>query len=151
MINKLYSFRELLDRGLQADDANEASQSIGKILIPRIQRSYAQGRPEEDQVRDSILAEMCSAMTDGKEAVFSFIYGSLQQAHKKGRAFELLDGQQRLTTLFLLHTYIYIKEGRTDLARAMKERFSYETRSTSQEFINRLLELASISDVDHAP
>lgn len=151
MINKLYSFRELLDRGLQADDANEASQSIGKILIPRIQRSYAQGRPEEDQVRDSILAEMFSAMTDGKEAVFSFIYGSLQQAHKKGRAFELLDGQQRLTTLFLLHTYIYIKEGRTDLARAMKERFSYETRTTSHEFINRLLELDSISDVDHAP
>ena len=48
------------------------TESIGdnnlkKIIIPKIQRSYAQGRKEEVQVREGILQELFSTLKEGKD------------------------------------------------------------------------------------
>ena len=90
------------------------TESIGdnnlkKIIIPKIQRSYAQGRKEEVQVREGILQELFSTLKEGKDIELNFIYGSL----KENGNYELLDGQQRITTLFLLYLYVYLQENKT--------------------------------------
>ena len=73
----------------------------GVIRIPQIQRDYAQGRQHKEvkEIRNHFVRTLMLVIT-GKsaESQLDFIYGS-----DRNGAFEPLDGQQRLTTLFLLH------------------------------------------------
>ena len=70
-----------------------------------------------------------------------FVYGSLRKINGK-TDFIPLDGQQRLTTLFLLHWYLYQisdndilkKEFKSNLLKDDKSMFTYETRSSSSRF-----------------
>ena len=109
---------------------------LGKenIEIPIIQRDYAQGRKNQLKVRNNFLNSLYDAFF--KEPVeLDFIYGSIE-----GNTLQPLDGQQRLTTLFLLHWYIASKEQKND--KAVMERlgkFTYETRTSSREFCNDLV------------
>ena len=57
-----------------------------------------------------------------------FVYGDVQ-----GGVLRPLDGQQRLTTLFLLHWYVASLAGSLDPA-APWLRFSYATRPTARDF-----------------
>lgn len=50
-----------------------------------------------------------------------------------------LDGQQRLTTLFLLHWYI-AKKTNNEIAFKKLSKFTYSTRNSSKEFIKMLIE-----------
>ena len=56
-----------------------------------------------------------------------------------------LDGQQRLTTLFLLHWYIVQRLNQTDVIQQLKhlEGFKYKTRKSTAEFCNYLTQLNS--------
>ena len=136
--NKLYTLSELMDGGVDG-------LHITKVLIPKIQRSYAHGRKEEKQVREAILNEMFDAMRDGKDAEFGFIYGSINNG-----VFELLDGQQRITTLYLLYAYVYIRE-RGGVPDWMRGRFAYETRTSSTDFVNKLASLANFGINNASP
>ena len=122
------------------------TKSIGdnelkKIIIPKIQRSYAQGRKEEIQVREGILQELFSVLKEGKDIELNFIYGSLKE---KG-TYELLDGQQRITTLFLLYLYVYLQENEA-LPLWFKDCLTYETRNSSRDFIGELCKLNKLID-----
>lgn len=103
------------------------------VRIPKIQRDYAQGRKNElaKDIREKFVHDLVSALRHGTDIELDFVYGS----DRKG-AFEPLDGQQRLTTLFLLHWLcgvpLYDKEN--DIAK-----LSYETRSTSTDFCLELV------------
>lgn len=115
----------------------------GRVEIPMIQRDYAQGRPDQHIVRDEFLADLRQALIlptgDPKLPLdLDFVYGSVI-----GNAFRPLDGQQRLTTLFLLHWYLAWVDGRLDDFRsrfvsAAESRFAYEVRPSSRDFINGL-------------
>lgn len=104
------------------------------INIPRIQRDYAQGRLNEETtaIRKNFVDTLTSALSNdsaGKD--LNFIYGSTGDED-----FIPLDGQQRLTTLFILHVYL---EG---IFQNLKKEnpvytdfnFTYATRSTSTDF-----------------
>lgn len=104
------------------------------VEIPIIQRDYAQGRQNQTKVRDKFL----SALYDGlKETVeLDFVYGNEEKDTLRP-----LDGQQRLTTLFLLHWYIATKENKLDENTKMQlSKFTYETRTSSREFCTELVE-----------
>jgi len=106
-----------------------------KIEIPIIQRDYAQGREKQAKIRDKFLAALYEAIT-GQGIELDFIYGSEEK-----NALQPLDGQQRLTTLFLLHWFIATKENKIN--ETVKERltkFTYETRTSSREFCKDLIE-----------
>ena len=115
----------------------------GRVEIPMIQRDYAHGRPDQHIVRDEFLADLRHALIlpagDPKLPLdLDFVYGSVI-----GNAFRPLDGQQRLTTLFLLHWYLAWVDGRLDDFRARfvsadESRFAYEVRPSSRDFINGL-------------
>ena len=66
------------------------------IEIPIIQRDYAQGRKANSTIRNNILESFHKALTTDQKLELDFIYAS-----KSGDVIQPLDGQQRLTTLFL--------------------------------------------------
>ncbi len=105
-----------------------------KIEIPIIQRDYAQGRTEKKEIRRNFLNALLEAI-NGKHLELDFVYGSV-----KNDILQPLDGQQRLTTLFLLHWYIAVKENRLDdKVKEHLAKFTYETRTSSREFCNDLI------------
>jgi hypothetical protein len=106
------------------------------IEIPIIQRDYAQGRIGKEYLRASFLKELKEAL-DNKEKPLKldFVYGSIENNH-----LQPLDGQQRLTTLWLLHWYIALKAEKLKEESEKLKNFSYETRISSREFCKKLCE-----------
>lgn len=120
----------------------------GLVRIPIIQRDYAQGREEETDIRDEFLSSLKTALLrqhndPALPLNLDFIYGSVEVNHDETR-FLPLDGQQRLTTLFLLHWYLAWRDdqweefeqfSRTDSG----SRFTYGVRPSSNEFFDELV------------
>lgn len=115
-----------------------------KIEIPIIQRDYAQGRKSKKEVRDLFLEALFDYL---KENIpfrdLDFVYGSTETEGGLEK-FIPLDGQQRLTTLFLLHWYMANISGNIDSFKALmldktNSKFTYLTRSSSSEFCDALL------------
>lgn len=108
------------------------------LEIPIIQRDYAQGRSDErtQQIRNDFLTTLHHSLTKKQTVNLDFIYGSLNSDNK----LILLDGQQRLTTLFLLHWYfLNACDEKTHQAQINKlKKFSYETRISSRLFCEAL-------------
>lgn len=110
-----------------------------EIEIPIIQRDYAQGRLGKESLRKNFLGDLKKALDNekpykDKAMKMDFVYGSVE--HDKMNP---LDGQQRLTTLWLLHWYIALCAGKLtyEIAGTLN-RFSYETRISSREFCGNL-------------
>lgn len=114
-----------------------------QVQIPIIQRDYAQGRDNSKsvEVRTLFLEAISETLRTKKTLHLDFVYGSI-----KNNKFIPLDGQQRLTTLFLLYWYFGKKENR-DINYL--QNFTYETRASSREFcfnlINAEIDFAQIS------
>ncbi|MCF0125123.1 MAG: DUF262 domain-containing protein, partial [Clostridia bacterium] len=138
-MNDIYSFFKLI--------------SEYKIEIPVIQRDYAQGRQDSKakDVRESIIKSIIEAVTNKRDKLFfDFVYGRIE-----GDTFIPFDGQQRLTTLFLFHRYIFEKcQNCNKKCQNSSEscpycynchcvellsRFTYTTRQSSREFCERLI------------
>ncbi|RGZ95272.1 DUF262 domain-containing protein [Bacteroides stercoris] len=88
------------------------------VVIPMVQRDYAQGRTsiEVNRVRNRFLTAIKNYLLqpDSNYEVMKmdFVYGETENIWSKTETNKLekiivtpLDGQQRLTTLFLLHWY----------------------------------------------
>lgn len=108
-----------------------------KIEIPIIQRDYAQGRIGREKLREKFLKDLKNALDNNKTLKLDFIYGSFEN-----NSLNPLDGQQRLTTLWLLHWYIAFKARILKKNETTFKNFSYETRISSREFCNKLSELS---------
>lgn len=102
-----------------------------KISIPIIQRDYAQGRKDAATIRDKFLDEIFNRLDNDENLFLDFVYGNIEDDK-----FIPIDGQQRLTTLFLLYLYFAKKEKKD--CEYLKG-FTYETRSSSREFCGRLV------------
>ena len=111
------------------------------IKIPRIQRDYAQGRENAQKIREKFVKDLFESLKNDKTLHLQFVYGSVKNAPDKNNGekdeFIPLDGQQRLTTLYLLHWYIAMQNNTTESYLA---NFTYETRSSSREFCKALSE-----------
>lgn len=110
--------------------------AIRAVRIPIIQRDYAQGRVEESTVRDAFLDSLKSALTGDAPLTLDFVFGDVT-----GGTLSPLDGQQRLTTLFLLHWYLSARAA-TLPGDHPWTRFTYETRESARRFCERLAEHA---------
>lgn len=130
-----YTFWQLLDKH--------------SIEIPIIQRDYAQGRVEESRIRDKFLNAIHNQLTKDDNASsmnLDFVYGRI-----KDKKLSPLDGQQRLSTLFLLHWYLAVKDKKLeDKVMENLQKFTYETRVSSREFCKALsknqIDLSGIDD-----
>ena len=114
----------------------EKTVQLKKIAIPLIQRDYAQGRIDDDvnRVRSRFLDSLYNAIV-GAPITLDFVYGDIDD---KG-TMTPLDGQQRLTTLFLLHWYAAKKENIPEKEYVFLGKFSYETRYSARYFCAELV------------
>ena len=122
---------------------SDTNLSIKAIVIPIIQRDYAQGRDEEFEIRTNFLQNLRLYIEDEQKEShdLDFVYGNLNS----DKEFIPLDGQQRLTTLFLLHYYLSIHDNKFDDFKSVfatkdnHSRFLYQTRLSSTDFCNALI------------
>lgn len=107
---------------------------VAMIEIPMVQRDYAQGRPDKaaSNVRTRFLADLCTALEVG-DINLDFVYGN-----KEGDRLLPLDGQQRLTTLWLFYWLASRREGIDKGESAWLNRFTYATRDNSRRFCKQL-------------
>ncbi len=121
------------------------------VEIPIIQRDYAQGRNSAREIRESFLDALYDYVTSDSDMSkdLDFIYGSIEGENKDN--FIPLDGQQRLTTLFLLHWYLANKCNNKNifdqsLIADNKSKFTYLTRSSAKEFCDSLVRCGFLFD-----
>ena len=115
----LSSFWELFHNG-----------TIRKILIPNIQRNYVQGNNKT--IITKLIKDIFDALEDDKKYVnLDIIYGINNENN-----FIPIDGQQRLTTLFLLYWYVFSKANKYDLINEID--ISYENKESSKKFFELL-------------
>lgn len=108
-----------------------------KVVVPKIQRAYAQGRKSEKNIRNQFVDELFTALENGSTLELSFVYGSkIKSEDGSSIRFELLDGQQRITTLVLLSWFLACASGK-EIPQFIKS-FNYETRTTSETFLKEL-------------
>jgi len=117
-----------------------------KVVIPPIQRDYALGREtgkiprNREQFLDSIVNVLRDDTLPPMELDFVYGYIEKDKLNKEEiSVFKPLDGQQRLTTLFLIHWYFASKEGKMDEAKELLNKFSYATRQSSRSFCKELI------------
>lgn len=116
-------------------DENNIEKKI-PIVIPMIQRDYAQGRSSASDIRKSFVKAIYEALASDRELNVDFVYGSYEDI-EGNIAFIPLDGQQRLTTLFLLYWLVIHRENIVENCDFI-ERFTYKTRHTTRAFCDFL-------------
>lgn len=103
-----------------------------QIEVPILQRDYAQGRVDDKnkKVRSDFLKSIFNSLKDSRELKLDFVYGTINE-----QKFIPLDGQQRITTLFLIHWYY----GNLSDFKG----FTYKTRFSSSDFCKKLATINS--------
>ena len=131
-------------------------EAYQKIEIPIIQRNYVQGN--DKTIRRHFVKYLVKALTQQSSVELDFVYGAERQdtrltdncapnncAPQVGKVLIPLDGQQRLTTLWLLHGYLLaleqVSNNPEQLSPEEREtqcqllaRFVYETRQSAKDF-----------------
>lgn len=131
----------------------ELCETYNKIEIPIIQRDYAQGRETDEvkRIRNNFIdGFLIPSLLENSNIELDFVYGSILTEvvdDLKFKTFIPLDGQQRLTTLFLLHYFIGINESRLNELKPSLIKFTYETRPSAHDFCQCLLDFDSIQDI----
>ncbi len=113
------------------------SITLSRIEIPIIQRDYAQGRKNDEvnRIRERFLDALFEALVRKSHITLDFVYGDVSN----DGVLTPLDGQQRLTTLFLLHWYIAKKENIDVSEYEFLNYFTYATRFSSRDFCQELV------------
>lgn len=122
------------------------------IYIPRIQRDYAQGRLDgaarliRERFVDDIFNCLKNNPIDGGILDVNFIYGNIEP-NGDSKRFIPIDGQQRLTTLFLLHWYFALYSGKLETAEIKNRllQFQYETRNVTGKFCKNITEYVRVN------
>lgn len=126
-------------------------EAYQKIEIPIIQRNYVQGN--DKTIRRHFVNDLVKALTQQSPVELDFVYGAERQdtqltdncAPQVGKVLIPLDGQQRLTTLWLLHGYLLALEQVSNHPEQLSpkereaqcqllSRFVYETRQSAKDF-----------------
>ena len=169
---KKYSFKEFLTEKVELINSDDSTSNakIDRITIPMIQRDYAQGRKTHsgkngqlilNSTGQKFINEVFSTIihdAPDKQLELDFVYGSIitEKEEKNGATtdvtyFNPLDGQQRLTTLFLMYWFIggveLNKDERNTLSSILKN-FYYKTRTSSTVFCNKLVNELNSSNID---
>jgi len=107
-------------------DTKLVGDITGIFFVPSYQRGYRWGKEEVERLLEDIYS-------NGSQGY------CLQPivVRKCGEEYELIDGQQRLTTLYLIYYYIYKISGGF-LMKPPKFSLRYETREKSEDFLKNI-------------
>lgn len=125
-----------------------------EVVIPMVQRDYAQGRKTDDvnRVRTRFLNAIKKHLEPSAAVMkMDFVYGECTVVKNEDgevvkRIITPLDGQQRLTTLYLLHWFATQKEGISEKEAAFLKHFTYDIRPSSRDFCQHLMDFKPQTD-----
>jgi len=105
------------------------------IEIPAIQRDYVQDKLYSGLQKEEcdIVGDIANSLTNRTKINLHFVYGKVDD-----KELIPLDGQQRLTTLFLIHWFLSLGT-LTDDDKKILSKFTYETRPSSEDFCLKLV------------
>jgi hypothetical protein len=103
------------------------------VVIPMFQRDYAQGRKDKrtTQVRERFAESLAQSICENERLSLGLVFGSQQP---DSEIWHLHDGQQRLTTLHLLHWYVAARANLDCWPSDFLNRFRYETQIAARDF-----------------
>ena len=139
-------FKEIFEKKFSG---KKDKYTLKKIVIPELQRDYAQGRKTAsvNGIRENLLNDIKNKIQSKEELTLDFIYGKIQGEDNDEMELIPLDGQQRLTTLFLLNWYAINSfelrgEQRPNESDEfnLKSKFSYQSRPSARDFCTFLSE-----------
>lgn len=118
------------------------------IEIPMIQRDYVQGRNDErtTYIREKFLKDLHVVMRESQNGSdkylnLDFVYGYIENS-----TFIPLDGQQRLTTLYIIYWFLAFKDD-VSISENGLQLFSYKTRQSAKEFLEGLNKIENIDKI----
>lgn len=95
----------------------------GEFYVPSYQRGYRWGKDEVTRLLDDVY----------NNGVNNYCLQPIV-VRRNGTKYEVIDGQQRLTTLFLIYQYMYNASG--GFLDELRFSLEYKTRGKSTEFLN---------------
>lgn len=116
-------------------DTRFVNEIEGKFLVPSYQRGYRWGTDEVTRLLDDVYNLL--NFGSGKNPLNGSKNYCLQPIVVKKldeNFFEVIDGQQRLTTLFLIYRYVYLM-GQCDEPKFF---LTYKTRDNSADFLQNI-------------
>ena len=122
-----------IDKGRIINDFIEPNKR--QYAIPVYQRNYEWSKEQCVKLFEDIVLAF---KHDRTHFCGSVVYAPLKEEHNI-HYYILIDGQQRLTTLFLLHWYAAKKENVANEESEFLARFSYETRYSARYFCAELV------------
>jgi len=114
-----------------------------KYQIPVYQRNYAWGRPQIQ----ALIQDVYDYYLKSQISVENYYIGSLVVA-KKEHYFEVLDGQQRFTTLNLMALFLKSKLEKSKLDQFNSIRLSFESREKSEILLKSLWTFVSDQSIE---
>ena len=128
-----FSIRELL-----ADDA--------RYLVPMYQRNYAWGEGEITQLLQDVVDYQAKKESGGKSQ--TYYIGTLVVFARSDGSFEVIDGQQRFTTLSLLANWLKHRADKTvKMSWYRAVTLSFESRPVSSHTFERLWQGVALHDL----
>ncbi|NOW86295.1 hypothetical protein B0H39_004176 [Clostridium beijerinckii] len=139
----------------------ESNQSLYKLLIdyeiciPIIQRDYIQGSDDEKIkfIRGRLIKDIIRTLKSSEKRLnLNIIYGVAEvEEENKGimdsknstKILYPVDGQQRLTTLYLFHWFLAVRSGEINNFLRNTCGFTYTTRNSAREFFSFLMDTES--------
>jgi uncharacterized protein with ParB-like and HNH nuclease domain len=107
-------------------------------IVPIYQRNYAWGVSEIEQ----LIEDIDSSIGDSNK---NYFLGNLIVNQRDNNVYEVIDGQQRLTTLFLLESYLGMNFAKDGLRFEAREKSNRTLNMLSKGNKNELIEeLASV-------
>jgi len=118
-----------------------------KFFIPAYQRGYRWPKQQVQDLLNDIAEFTPRELTASNEKTWYCLQPIVVK--KSGDKWDVIDGQQRLTTIFLILTYL--NQGYAENRRKTLFKLEYETREGSAEFLKKNLseEVVDESNIDY--
>jgi hypothetical protein len=113
--------------------SNSNEESTTRYLIPRYQRNYAWG--EEEIVQ--LIQDVIDSLNNNKDEPPNYYIGTLVVYRRESSLYpiyEVIDGQQRLTTLSLIAAYLKSK----NCSEYSESKIIFESRESSQKIMQAI-------------
>ena len=114
----------------------------GKFFVPAYQRGYRWGTSEVERLLEDVFA---LKGRDG-QATKNYCLQPIVVKNLGNDEFELIDGQQRLTTLFLIYEYMH--KFSNGFIEAPNFSLEYETRDKSADFLTNIEPIRKEENID---
>jgi len=108
------------------------SEITGEFHVPSYQRGYRWGEKEVKRLLEDIFSFGENCYSNDRNANY---YLQPIVVRKKGDIYELIDGQQRFTTIYLIYKYMHEA---LPILNGPQYNLTYQTRSESSAFLKNL-------------